>query len=136
MVKRLMSFSHLVEAVNERAGKITYFLILVIAAIVSLEVMSRYVFNHPIFWVWPVNRQVFGISILFAGSLFDTSLWLSPNSHEKSCSRGNTYAVYLAIRTSFCINSSDRSFSYNNISSNWIFGYPTKCSDDRRVIES
>jgi TRAP-type mannitol/chloroaromatic compound transport system permease small subunit len=35
--------------------------------ITTVEVISRYVFNHPTIWVWPINRQLFGLFILFAG---------------------------------------------------------------------
>jgi TRAP-type mannitol/chloroaromatic compound transport system permease small subunit len=32
-----------------------------------VEVISRYVFNQPTMWVWPINKQLFGVFILFAG---------------------------------------------------------------------
>ena len=43
-------------------------LIPVIIALVSTEVILRYVFNSPTFWIWPVNKQLFGILVLFSGS--------------------------------------------------------------------
>ncbi len=42
------------------------YIILLITITVSIEVIGRYVFNHPTSWVWPINRQLFGIFILMA----------------------------------------------------------------------
>lgn len=42
-------------------------LILVIMFMTTFEVTARYVFNAPSIWVWPLNRQIFGVFILFAG---------------------------------------------------------------------
>lgn len=68
MSKAWKSFSGRVEAFSEKSGKIVCFLILMIMAITTWEVVSRYVFNRPTLWVWPINRQLFGIFILFAGA--------------------------------------------------------------------
>ncbi len=42
-------------------------LILVIMFMTTFEVIARYSFNAPSIWVWPLNRQFFGVFILFSG---------------------------------------------------------------------
>jgi len=49
-------------------GKIAGLLILVITAIVTFEVIARYAFNAPTSWAWPINRQIFGVFVIVAGS--------------------------------------------------------------------
>jgi TRAP-type mannitol/chloroaromatic compound transport system permease small subunit len=39
---------------------------IILTITVSIEVIGRYVFDHPTSWVWPVNKQLFGIFILMA----------------------------------------------------------------------
>ncbi|MFH0727308.1 MAG: TRAP transporter small permease [Pseudomonadota bacterium] len=39
---------------------------IILTITVSIEVIGRYVFNHPTSWVWPVSKQLFGIFILTA----------------------------------------------------------------------
>lgn len=53
------------NATSAMSSIISYFIIL-ITITVSIEVIGRYVFNHPTSWVWPVNRQLFGVFILMA----------------------------------------------------------------------
>lgn len=68
MSKARKFFTGRVEAISEKTGKIVCYLILVIMAITTWEVVSRYVFNQPTLWVWPINRQLFGVFILIAGA--------------------------------------------------------------------
>jgi len=35
--------------------------------ITTLDVIARYVFNNPLLWGWLLNRQLFGLFIMFAG---------------------------------------------------------------------
>lgn len=67
MRKVLRGVVNAVDAVNEWAGRITCYLIFVITVLITTEVVSRYVFNYPTNFVWPLNRQLFGVFILFAG---------------------------------------------------------------------
>ncbi|MFW5640618.1 MAG: TRAP transporter small permease subunit [Thermodesulfobacteriota bacterium] len=52
----------------KKAGKWISLLLLVIMATTSYEVISRYVFNRPTIWVWLINKQLFGVIVMTAGS--------------------------------------------------------------------
>ncbi len=65
--RTLQRFIKALDTFSERAGKIASYLVFIMMAFTATEVISRYVFNHPTFWVWPINRQIFGVFILFAG---------------------------------------------------------------------
>jgi len=67
MAKKMESIFNFIDAVSEKTGKAVSFLIFLIMVITTVEVVARYVFNSPTIWVWPINRQLFGIFILFAG---------------------------------------------------------------------
>jgi TRAP-type mannitol/chloroaromatic compound transport system permease small subunit len=67
MVKQLESTFKVIDAVGEKSSKAVSLLIFLIMIITTVEVAARYVFNHPTIWAWGVNRQLFGIFILFAG---------------------------------------------------------------------
>jgi TRAP-type C4-dicarboxylate transport system permease small subunit len=58
--------SQAVQHVTTGISKIVSYFAIIITLTVSIEVISRYVFNHPTSWVWPINRQLFGIFILVA----------------------------------------------------------------------
>jgi len=67
MSKIVDTFFGWVDRIAERAGKITCLLVFVIMLITTMDVTARYVFNRPLLWGWLLNRQLFGIFILFAG---------------------------------------------------------------------
>ncbi len=67
MVKGIKSFFNLIDIISGRIGDGLSILILVIMFFTTIEVVLRYVFNSPTIWVWPLNRQIFGVYILFAG---------------------------------------------------------------------
>ncbi len=56
-----------IDAISEKTGKAISLLIFLMMVITTIEVVGRYVFNYPTVWVWPINRQLFGVFILFAG---------------------------------------------------------------------
>jgi TRAP-type mannitol/chloroaromatic compound transport system permease small subunit len=56
------------EGVINHAGRWVSLLILVIMATTSFEVISRYAFNRPTIWVWLINKQLFGVFVMTAGS--------------------------------------------------------------------
>ena len=67
MPKTAKTFLDRVDTVAEKAGKITCYLVFVIMLITTADVVARYAFNHPLVWGWLLNRQLFGVFILFAG---------------------------------------------------------------------
>lgn len=67
MSKAIKIFLDWVDAIAEKAGKITCYLVFIIMLITTLDVVARYVFNRPLLWGWLLNRQLFGVFILFAG---------------------------------------------------------------------
>lgn len=58
---------NVVEKAIESVGRVFSFFILVITLIIAFEVIARYVFNAPTSWAWLINKQVFGLYVLFAG---------------------------------------------------------------------
>ena len=67
MSQVLKSFFDWIDTVVEKSAKITCYLVFIIMLVTTLDVVARYVFNHPLLWGWLLNRQLFGIFILFAG---------------------------------------------------------------------
>lgn len=60
-------FSDGIKRIIENVGKAGSFLILIIMAIITFEVISRYAFNAPTSWAWLINKQLFGVFALIAG---------------------------------------------------------------------
>ena len=56
-----------IDNFSDKAGRVVSLLALVLMTIVVIRVVARYVFDVPFIWGFPVNRQVFGVFILFAG---------------------------------------------------------------------
>ncbi len=67
MGEKVKRFLCLVDAASEKSGKAISLLIVFMMAITTTEVVARYVFNSPTIWAWPINRQLFGVFILFGG---------------------------------------------------------------------
>jgi len=67
MAKGVRSIFNAFDSISEKAGKAISLLIFLMMVITTVEVVGRYAFNHPTVWVWPINRQLFGVFILFAG---------------------------------------------------------------------
>jgi TRAP-type mannitol/chloroaromatic compound transport system permease small subunit len=67
MSQVLKSFFDWIDAVVEKSAKITCYLVFIMMLVTTLDVVARYVFNRPLLWGWLLNRQLFGIFILFAG---------------------------------------------------------------------
>ena len=68
MTKEENLFSNLIGRVTEAISKPASLLVFIMMLITSVEVIGRYVFNHPTTWAWPLNRQIFGVFILVAGA--------------------------------------------------------------------
>jgi len=67
MSKAADVFFDRVDAIVEKAGKLTCYLVFIIMVITTIDVTARYVFNRPLLWGWLTNRLLFGVFILFAG---------------------------------------------------------------------
>ena len=64
MIQRTMEF---IEKVSEKVGRLCCYVVLLMMIVTTTEAVARYVFNNPLPWTWILNRQLFGIFILFAG---------------------------------------------------------------------
>lgn len=62
------TFSDGIKRIIETVSKAGSFIILLIMAIVTYEVISRYAFNAPTSWAWLINKQLFGVFVLIGGS--------------------------------------------------------------------
>lgn len=51
----------------EVCGRTVSYLIMAIMAFITFEVVARYAFNAPTSWVWPINKQIFGVFVIIAG---------------------------------------------------------------------
>ena len=68
MAKDTTFFADLMGRITNAIGKPASFLVFIMMVITSTEVIGRYVFNHPTIWAWALNRQIFGVFILVAGT--------------------------------------------------------------------
>jgi TRAP-type C4-dicarboxylate transport system permease small subunit len=66
MTAWMKKLSQLAKNVMTGVNTIAGYLTIIMTVTVTVEVISRYVFSHPTTWVWPINRQLFGIFILVA----------------------------------------------------------------------
>jgi TRAP-type mannitol/chloroaromatic compound transport system permease small subunit len=57
-----------ITLVIQRVGDACSLLILVLMGVMTYEVIARYAFNAPTSWAWIVNKQLFGIYVMVAGS--------------------------------------------------------------------
>ncbi len=64
MIRRIFN---LIDTISDMAGRILCYLIFFIMVIIFIDVVARYVFNNPLLWGWLINKQLFGVFILFAG---------------------------------------------------------------------
>lgn len=63
----MKKIANLIDMISEKAGITTSYLTMAMMAIISYEVLSRYLFNSPTKWAWLTCKQLFGLFILFAG---------------------------------------------------------------------
>lgn len=85
-------------------GDVCSLLLLVIMAVVAYEVTARYVFNSPTSWAWLVNKQLFGVYVMVAGSYA-----LVHNSHiriemlyQHFSKTGKMVIQWLTLVAAFC----------------------------------
>ena len=64
------AFCHLIDNVNEWVGRAVSLLMYILVAVVTVEVIMRYIFNRPSYWNWDILVIVFSlICVLGAGSV-------------------------------------------------------------------
>jgi len=68
MGQKIKQYFVVVDTVTDKIGKTVSLLVVLMTVITVIEVVSRYVFNNPTIWAWPINRQLFGVFILFGGA--------------------------------------------------------------------
>lgn len=56
-----------IDTFSQKAGKPISLLALALMLIVVIRVVARYVFDIPFIWGFPINRQILGVFVLFAG---------------------------------------------------------------------
>lgn len=56
-----------IDTFSEKAGKPISLLALALMLIVVIRVIARYVFDYSFIWGFPINRQILGVFVLFAG---------------------------------------------------------------------
>ena len=68
MRNKINTFFRYIDIASEKSGRFISLLILVMMLIVVTGVVTRYVFHIGFIWGLPLNRQLFGVLILFAGA--------------------------------------------------------------------
>jgi TRAP-type mannitol/chloroaromatic compound transport system permease small subunit len=63
----LRGISDIIEKASEWAGRIFCYVAFFMMVVTTTDAVARYVFNHPLTGLWILNRQLFGVFILFAG---------------------------------------------------------------------
>ena len=58
----------LIEIINNKIGFVIGFLVLVMTGIITFEVGSRYLFNHPTTWAHETTQLTFATYVVFAGA--------------------------------------------------------------------
>jgi TRAP-type mannitol/chloroaromatic compound transport system permease small subunit len=68
MRNKINTFFRYIEIASDKSGKFISLLVLVMMLIVVIGVILRYVFHVGFIWALPLNRQLFGVFILFGGA--------------------------------------------------------------------
>ena len=61
-------FVHAIGSANEWIAGVMRFFLLGLVALICIQVVARYIFNHPFIWSNEVNIYMFGIIVMFAGA--------------------------------------------------------------------
>ena len=56
---------HIIDAINERAGAISSWLLLLLVILILYEVIARYAFNKPTTWGFNSFRMMSGVLVVF-----------------------------------------------------------------------
>ena len=60
--------SRIIDTLTESIGTAVSLIAIPIMIIISIEVVSRYFFNHPTRWAWMTATHLFGVFSLFGGA--------------------------------------------------------------------
>jgi TRAP-type mannitol/chloroaromatic compound transport system permease small subunit len=63
----MKSFCRFIDSLNEWVGKYSGWLIIPLTALVTYDVILRYVFNRPTIWAWDINIQLLGAMVILGG---------------------------------------------------------------------
>jgi len=64
LTRLMLKILHTIDAVNERAGSISSWLVAVLIAVILYEVTARYVFNAPTVWGFGILRMLGGAIVV------------------------------------------------------------------------
>ena len=59
--------NNIIDRGIEGIARVLSLFILIITVIIAYEVIARYAFNAPTNWAWSINKQLFGVYVLFSG---------------------------------------------------------------------
>jgi TRAP-type mannitol/chloroaromatic compound transport system permease small subunit len=99
MSHAVKKFLDSIDAIADKSGRIFCYLVFIIMLITALDVVARYVFNHPLLWGWVLNRQLFGVFILFAGvyTLYTGGHISIEIFYDRFSPKGKTIARFFAL---------------------------------------
>lgn len=63
----MKEFCRVIDWINEKAGKLISFLILILVAVVLYEICARYVFNRPTIWAQEISQMIYGAYVILLG---------------------------------------------------------------------
>ena len=63
----LLKVSNIIDAINQRIGRIFAWILLPMICLTAFEVFSRYVLNHPTVWAWELIVQIWGLMLMACG---------------------------------------------------------------------
>ncbi|MEA4993745.1 MAG: TRAP transporter small permease subunit [Oscillibacter sp.] len=63
----LLKVSNVIDAINQRIGRIFAWILLLMICLTAFEVFSRYVLNHPTIWAWELIVQIWGLMLMACG---------------------------------------------------------------------
>ncbi len=66
-MRRIRQIMDIIDTISLKSGKVFCLTVFIMMLVTTLDVIARYVFNSPLLWGWLLNRQLFGLFIIFAG---------------------------------------------------------------------
>jgi len=66
-------FLHGIDTMNDKVGKVFRWSLVLLTLVMMFEVTTRYIFNAPTVWAFPVSTALYGMSFMMCGAY--TLLW-------------------------------------------------------------